>query len=81
MMANKDGHRRFGGIRKRRSASSRRGIGARIWPLRHCRRCAGLGKHRSPSARKYRRCDGTGYRTRTGRRVINTLCSTCTTSR
>jgi len=50
-----------------------------IWPLRHCRRCTGLGKHRTPSGRKLRhcrRCDATGYRTRTGRHLLNTLRST-----
>jgi hypothetical protein len=47
-----------------------------IWPLRHCRRCTGLGKRRSPFGRKFRhcrRCDGTGYRTRTGRHLLNAL--------
>ena len=47
-----------------------------IWPLRHCRRCAGLGKHRSRSGRRLRpcrRCDATGYRTRTGRHLLNAL--------
>ena len=47
-----------------------------IRPLRPCRACAGLGKRRSPSGRKFRhcrRCDGTGYRTRTGRHLLNTL--------
>jgi len=50
-----------------------------IWPLRHCRRCAGLGKRRSPSGRRLRpcrRCDATGYRTRTGRHLLNALRST-----
>jgi hypothetical protein len=47
-----------------------------IRPLRPCRACAGLGKRRAPNGRKYRhcrRCDGTGYRTRAGRHLLNTL--------
>src|SRR5262249_26619848 len=48
-----------------------------IRPLRHCRRCAGLGKRRTPTGRKLRpcrRCDATGYRT--GRHLLNALRST-----
>jgi hypothetical protein len=45
-----------------------------VWPFAACRRCHGLGKHRSPSGRAWRychRCHGTGARLRIGRRLWN----------
>lgn len=46
------------------------------WPFGRCRRCKGLGKRKAPLMRAYRhcpRCDGTGYRLRAGRHVVNYL--------
>jgi hypothetical protein len=45
-----------------------------LWPFAACRRCAGSGKHRSPSGRAWRtcrRCRGTGARLRIGRKIHN----------
>ncbi|GGL16348.1 hypothetical protein [Mangrovihabitans endophyticus] len=47
-----------------------------IWPFKHCRRCHGTGKRRSPSGRAFRhcrRCEGTGRRLRAGRWIYNRL--------
>ncbi len=51
-------------------------VGCWIWPFRNCRKCAGLGKKRSPSGRAFRlcrRCHGTGRRLRAGRWIYNQL--------
>ncbi len=51
-------------------------VGCWIWPFRNCRKCAGLGKKRSPSGRAFRlcrRCQGTGRRLRAGRWIYNHL--------
>lgn len=50
-----------------------------IWPFGRCPRCKGLGKRKAPLGRVYRiclPCEGTGYRVRIGRRVINHLRAT-----
>jgi hypothetical protein len=47
-----------------------------IWPFTACRKCGGVGRHRSPSGRAWRlcrRCGGSGARLRTGRRIWNYL--------
>ena len=47
-----------------------------IWPFTNCRRCSGWGKRRAVIGRGFRhcpRCDGTGYRLRPGRHVVNHL--------
>ena len=47
-----------------------------IWPFGNCRRCKGLGKRKAPLGRAFRhcpRCEGTGYRVRIGRHVLNRL--------
>jgi hypothetical protein len=47
-----------------------------IWPFANCPRCKGTGKLRSPTGKRFRlcrRCDHTGRRLRTGRRVYNFL--------
>jgi hypothetical protein len=50
-----------------------------VWPFRPCRRCAGVGKRRSPSGRAFRycpRCKGTGARLRAGRWLYNAITRT-----
>lgn len=46
-----------------------------IWPLRACRKCQGAGRFWAQwGARAWRacpRCDGSGTRPRTGRRIYN----------
>ncbi|TDW88786.1 hypothetical protein EV647_5796 [Kribbella sp. VKM Ac-2566] len=45
-----------------------------IWPYANCTRCAGDGKSRSLSGKKFRncpRCKGTGRRRRIGRRLLD----------
>lgn len=47
-----------------------------IWPFGACRKCAGLGRFRSPTGRAWRACKhcrGTGARVRTGRRIWDVL--------
>ena len=50
-----------------------------IWPFGKCRRCKGLGTHKSPFGNAYRhcgRCHGSGLRIRLGRHVINHIRAT-----
>jgi hypothetical protein len=47
-----------------------------IWPFTKCSRCHGLGKRRALVGRGFRdcnHCDGSGYRVRPGRHVVNHL--------
>jgi hypothetical protein len=47
-----------------------------IWPFGACRKCAGLGRFRSPTGRAWRACKhcrGTGARVRAGRRIWDVL--------
>jgi hypothetical protein len=47
-----------------------------IWPFKHCPKCDGTGKRRSPSGKAFRlcrRCEGTGRRLRAGRWIYNRL--------
>jgi len=48
-----------------------------IWPFKPCRHCHGTGKRRAPfdpnAIRIHGRCNGTGLRLRTGRRVYEYL--------
>lgn len=51
-------------------------VACRVWPLTKCRKCAGTGRHQSPSGkawRKCRRCKGSASRIRTGRLILNKL--------
>jgi hypothetical protein len=50
-----------------------------VWPFGKCRRCKGLGTHKSPFGNAYRhcgRCEGSGLRIRLGRHVINHIRAT-----
>jgi len=45
-----------------------------FWPYANCGKCGGGGRFRSPSGKAWRscrRCKGTGFRLRIGRRVWN----------
>lgn len=47
-----------------------------IWPFVKCRRCHGLGKRRALIGSGFRdcnHCDGSGYRIRPGRHMVNHL--------
>jgi hypothetical protein len=47
-----------------------------LWPFGTCRHCHGSGKRKAPLGRAFRhcpRCDGSGYRVRLGRHLLNRL--------